>query len=51
MTTDYEIEEQAVTTDNVTADEAESESTTSKQSEDMPTTEALYFWSEPGVCG
>lgn len=53
MTTGYELEEQEITAVNSTEVESEVESdiTTSKQSDDAPVVETLYFWAEPGVCG
>ena len=50
MTTDYEVEEQGLLTENTTTEQAESvENEVSQLKEEAK--EELFFWSEPGVCG
>ena len=51
MTTDYEVEEQGLLTENTTTEQAESVETEVSQLKKEAKEEELFFWSEPGVCG
>ena len=51
MSADSEIENQENTTVTHTTEMSKQDSTAEQQTADSTPEEAIFFWSEPGVCG